>query len=266
MTKRPNRWDKSFQLKLLTDDASLRHEFRVSTGSRYIWNPPLHVFLHRIFLLPVEIRNTCLTEAHRLSPAPPWIANKFMHNGTRITWLKEIEMRFFKLLFCHCSSMFNSRNYYQKHCQFCLVHCSIHLHLVSFIALIIFISSRSLFCSSSFGLVHCSVHLQMVSFIVLFTFKSRSLLCSSSFGLVHCSVHLHLVSFIVLFIFIWSRSLFCSPSNGLVHCSVHLHLVSFIALFIFIWSRSLFCSSSFGLVHCSVYLHLISFIVLFIFI
>ena len=59
-------------VKVMPDYASLRHEFRVSTGRTQILNPPLRDFtciLRHTFLLPVEIRNTCLTEArvcHRL--------------------------------------------------------------------------------------------------------------------------------------------------------------------------------------------------------
>ena len=51
----------------MTDDASLRHEFRVSTGRRSIKNPPIRHFAyisrHNITFLPVEIRNTCFSEA-----------------------------------------------------------------------------------------------------------------------------------------------------------------------------------------------------------
>ena len=56
-------------IKLMTDDASSRHEFRVSTGRRWDLKPViLHVFLRHILLLPIEIRYTCLTEARRLLP------------------------------------------------------------------------------------------------------------------------------------------------------------------------------------------------------
>ena len=54
----------------MPDDASLRHEFQVSTGdvrfktSQYVI---LRVFLRHTFLLPIAFRNTCLTEARRLS-------------------------------------------------------------------------------------------------------------------------------------------------------------------------------------------------------
>ena len=47
-----------------SDDASIRHEFRVSTGENRLWtrqNVILHVF-YRHIILAVEIRYTCLTE------------------------------------------------------------------------------------------------------------------------------------------------------------------------------------------------------------
>ena len=52
---------------MVTDDASLRHEFRVSTGSRPIKHPPIighfaYILRHNI-TFPAEIRNTCLSEA-----------------------------------------------------------------------------------------------------------------------------------------------------------------------------------------------------------
>ena len=57
-------------IKVVTDEASLRHEFRVSTGRnprKSIKNPPLRHFAcilrHNIAFLPVETRNTCLSEA-----------------------------------------------------------------------------------------------------------------------------------------------------------------------------------------------------------
>ena len=54
-------------LKLMTDDASLRLEFPVSTGRKPIKNPPLRHFAcilrHNATFLPIEIRNMCLSEA-----------------------------------------------------------------------------------------------------------------------------------------------------------------------------------------------------------
>ena len=54
----------------MTDEASLRHEFRVSTGRnlrKSIKNPPLRHFAcilrHNIAFLPVETWNSCLSEA-----------------------------------------------------------------------------------------------------------------------------------------------------------------------------------------------------------
>ena len=58
------------ELKVVTDEASLRHKFRVSTGRnprKSIKNPPLRHFAcilrHNIAFLPVETRNLCLSEA-----------------------------------------------------------------------------------------------------------------------------------------------------------------------------------------------------------
>ena len=57
-------------IKVVTDEASLRHEFRVSAGRnprKSIKNPPLRHFAcilrHNIAFLPVETRNSCLSEA-----------------------------------------------------------------------------------------------------------------------------------------------------------------------------------------------------------
>ena len=57
-------------LKVVTDEASLRHESRVSTGRnprKSIKNPPLRHFAcilrHNIAFLSVETRNSCLSEA-----------------------------------------------------------------------------------------------------------------------------------------------------------------------------------------------------------
>ena len=58
-------------IKVMTYNASLRHEFRVSMVRRKFKTRHyviLHVFSCHTFLLPVEIGKTCLTEARRLSP------------------------------------------------------------------------------------------------------------------------------------------------------------------------------------------------------
>ena len=60
-------------VKVVTDDASLRHEFRVSTERCQIQNPSLRHFtgIFTSYLSPprcTEEHDACLTEARRLSP------------------------------------------------------------------------------------------------------------------------------------------------------------------------------------------------------
>ena len=69
-TRASLRHESDTALKVVTDEASLRHEFRVSTGRnprKSIKNPPLRHFAcflrHNIAFLPVETRNSCLSEA-----------------------------------------------------------------------------------------------------------------------------------------------------------------------------------------------------------
>ena len=56
----------------MPDYASLRHEFRVSTGRRQILKSAFTSFYMYFYVIPffspVEIRYTCLTEARRLAP------------------------------------------------------------------------------------------------------------------------------------------------------------------------------------------------------
>ena len=70
-------------VKVVTDEASLRHEFRVSTGinpRKSIKNPSLRHFAcilrHNIAFLPVETRSSCLSEAASGTTFTPLVWNQ----------------------------------------------------------------------------------------------------------------------------------------------------------------------------------------------